>query len=131
MSESHTPESSGETRQLEFLADGTVRQFLDEELVGTGVYDWSLYDGNCQSSAYLCDSDEAWTLPIGILPHPYYFDQEICTYNHSDIIHLSIIDHCVWDAYNHLYEPRDSILNPIATEKTGWGVLKSVYRARD
>lgn len=126
-----TPASTGETRQLEFLADGTVRQFLDETLVASATYDLSLYTGGCGSVAYICDSSEIWTMPIAILPHTYEDDKEICTYIDSDVVHLNITDHCVWDGYNHRYEPREPILDPVATQDTSWGVLKAIYRTRE
>ena len=126
-----TPTSTGETRQLEFLADGTVRQFLDEILVNSSTYDLSLYTGSCESVAYICDSSEIWTMPIAILPHTYADDKEICTYIASDVVHLNITDHCAWDGYNHRYEPRGPVFVPIALENTSWGVLKAIYRTGD
>ena len=126
-----TPDSTGETRQLEFLADGTVNQFLDGVLVNSAIYDWSLYNGSCGSSAYICDSIEIWTMPIAILPHIYADDKEICTYIDSAIVHLNITDHCAWDGYSHRYEPRGPVLKPVAIQNTSWEGLKAVYRARD
>jgi len=126
-----TPTSTGETRQLEFLADGTVRQFLDEVLVNSSNYDLSLYTGSCGSAAYICDTSEIWTMPIAILPHTYADDKEICTYMVADVVHLNITDHCAWDGYNHRYMPRGPVIEPVAIENSNWGALKAKYRTRD